>query len=75
MINAKKYKDAIRVLENSYTAQDLFNLGLVYEARAQSVEDFEKAAEYYRLAYITSPTLKYAESFTRTNDQLREKKL
>ena len=73
LINAKKYKDAIRVLENSSTAQDLFNLGLVYEARAQSIEDFEKAAEYYRLAYITSPTLKYAESFTRTNDQLREK--
>ena len=57
----------------SLEKKDLFNLGLVYEARAQSIEDFEKAAEYYRLAYITAPTLKYAESFTRTNDQLREK--
>lgn len=71
-IEEGKFKQVIEILKDATAADDLYNLGLAYEAGAATVEDYEDAMRYYSQALDKEPgTRLFAQGIGRMEYQLR----
>lgn len=71
-IQQGKYQQAKNILKNSSDPDDLYNLGLSFEAGATSIEDYQDAMRYYGEALDKKPGVKlYAQGIGRMEFQLR----
>ncbi|MBU2510113.1 tetratricopeptide repeat protein [bacterium] len=67
-----RYQEVKNILKGSKEPDDLYNLGLAYEATASTIEDYEDALYYYSQALDKSPgTRLYAQGIGRMEFQLR----
>ncbi len=67
-----RYQEVKKILHNPNDPEDLYNLGLAYEAGALTIEDYEDAMYYYSQALDKDPNKKlYAQGIGRMEFQLR----
>ena len=71
-IEAGKYQAARKMLKNAKKPDDLYNLGLTFEADASTIEDYEDAMRYYSEALAKQPGSKlFAQGIGRMEFQLK----
>lgn len=71
-IESGQYEAARSLLQNASTADDLYNLGLTFEAAATTIADYEDALRYYSEALDKKPDSRlFAEGIGRMEFQLR----
>ncbi|MFH2131087.1 MAG: tetratricopeptide repeat protein [bacterium] len=72
MIAAGRYLEAREILGRPSNADDLYNLGLTYEAGAVTIEDYEDALRFYSDALAKQPNSRlFAQGIGRMELQLR----
>jgi len=72
MIEEGRYKEARELLGNASSSDDLYNLGLTYEAGANTIEDYEDALQFYSQALAKKPnSTLFAQAIGRMEFQLR----
>lgn len=71
-IESGQYLTARKMLTNATTPDDLYNLGLTFEAAATTIEDYEDAKRYYSEAFSKEPSSRlFAQGIGRMEFQLR----
>ncbi|MCP4754004.1 MAG: hypothetical protein GY866_24230 [Proteobacteria bacterium] len=69
------FNEAKKILRGATDSDDLYNLGLAFEAGATTLEDYEDAMRYYSQALEKNPGTKlYAQGIGRMEFQLRASK-
>ena len=72
MIEEGRYKEARELLGSASSSDDLYNLGLTYEAGANTIEDYEDALQFYSQALAKKPnSTLFAQAIGRMEFQLR----
>jgi len=72
MIEAGRYQEARKMLGSPSSSDDLYNLGLTYEAEATTIEDYEDAMQLYSKALDINPnSALFAQAIGRMEFQLR----
>lgn len=72
LIKAGRYKEARNLLDNASSPDDLYNLGLTYEADATTIDDYEDAMQFYSKALDIKPnSALFAQAIGRMEFQLR----
>jgi len=76
MIEEGRYQEARKLLVSASSPDDLYNLGLTYEADAATIEDYEDAMQFYSQALAKKPnSALFAQGIGRMEFQLRVYKM